>query len=126
MLVSKVGPEGHDRDAAAIAYGLRDVGFEVVFLGVDHPAGIRQPSRLRVSQGCGRHLNASRACRAAAQPRPPPLPKGYPRIRAALGELARARALRHKARRLATKRARQAYGPFRRIPSWGRSQPACP
>ena len=36
VLVSKVGLDGHDRGAKVIAYGLRDAGFEVIFLGVRH------------------------------------------------------------------------------------------
>ena len=34
VLVSKIGLDGHDRGAKVIAYGLRDAGFEVIFLGV--------------------------------------------------------------------------------------------
>ena len=34
VLVSKIGLDGHDRGAKVIAYGLRDAGFEVVFLGI--------------------------------------------------------------------------------------------
>jgi len=34
VLVTKVGLDGHDRGAKVIAYGLRDAGFEVVFLGL--------------------------------------------------------------------------------------------
>lgn len=34
ILVTKVGLDGHDRGAKAIAYALRDAGFEVIFLGV--------------------------------------------------------------------------------------------
>ena len=36
VLVSKVGLDGHDRGAKVIAYGLRDIGFEVIFLGIGH------------------------------------------------------------------------------------------
>lgn len=36
VLISKVGLDGHDRGAKVIAYGLRDAGFEVIFLGVRH------------------------------------------------------------------------------------------
>ena len=36
VLVSKIGLDGHDRGAKVIAYGLRDLGFEVVFLGIRH------------------------------------------------------------------------------------------
>jgi methylmalonyl-CoA mutase, C-terminal domain len=34
VLVSKIGLDGHDRGAKVIAYGLRDAGFEVIFMGV--------------------------------------------------------------------------------------------
>jgi len=34
VLVTKIGLDGHDRGAKVIAYGLRDAGFEVIFLGV--------------------------------------------------------------------------------------------
>jgi methylmalonyl-CoA mutase, C-terminal domain len=34
VLVSKIGLDGHDRGVKVIAYGLRDAGFEVVFLGI--------------------------------------------------------------------------------------------
>lgn len=34
VLVSKIGLDGHDRGAKVIAYGLRDSGFEVIFMGV--------------------------------------------------------------------------------------------
>jgi methylmalonyl-CoA mutase, C-terminal domain len=34
ILVTKIGLDGHDRGAKAIAYALRDAGFEVIFLGV--------------------------------------------------------------------------------------------
>ncbi|MBW2092764.1 MAG: cobalamin B12-binding domain-containing protein [Deltaproteobacteria bacterium] len=34
VLVSKIGLDGHDRGAKVIAYGFRDAGFEVIFLGV--------------------------------------------------------------------------------------------
>lgn len=34
VLVSKIGLDGHDRGAKVVAYGLRDVGFEVVYLGI--------------------------------------------------------------------------------------------
>jgi len=34
VLVSKIGLDGHDRGAKVIAYGLRDAGFEVIFLGI--------------------------------------------------------------------------------------------
>jgi len=36
VLVSKIGLDGHDRGAKVIAYGLRDAGFEVIFLGIRH------------------------------------------------------------------------------------------
>lgn len=36
VLITKVGLDGHDRGAKVIAYGLRDAGFEVIFLGVRH------------------------------------------------------------------------------------------
>ena len=36
VLVSKIGLDGHDRGAKVIAYGLRDLGFEVIFLGIRH------------------------------------------------------------------------------------------
>ncbi|MEE8399490.1 MAG: cobalamin B12-binding domain-containing protein [Desulfobacterales bacterium] len=36
VLVSKVGLDGHDRGVKVIAYGLRDAGFEVIFLGIHH------------------------------------------------------------------------------------------
>ena len=36
ILVSKIGLDGHDRGAKVIAYGLRDAGFEVIFLGIRH------------------------------------------------------------------------------------------
>ena len=36
VLVSKIGLDGHDRGVKVIAYGLRDAGFEVIFLGVRH------------------------------------------------------------------------------------------
>jgi methylmalonyl-CoA mutase C-terminal domain/subunit len=36
VLVTKIGLDGHDRGAKVIAYGLRDAGFEVIFLGVRH------------------------------------------------------------------------------------------
>ncbi|MCP4755722.1 MAG: cobalamin B12-binding domain-containing protein [Proteobacteria bacterium] len=34
ILVSKIGLDGHDRGVKVIAYGLRDAGFEVIFLGI--------------------------------------------------------------------------------------------
>lgn len=34
VLVTKIGLDGHDRGAKVIAYGLRDAGYEVIFLGV--------------------------------------------------------------------------------------------
>ncbi|MFO7965595.1 MAG: cobalamin B12-binding domain-containing protein [Desulfobacterales bacterium] len=34
VLISKIGLDGHDRGAKVIAYGLRDAGFEVIFMGV--------------------------------------------------------------------------------------------
>lgn len=34
VLITKIGLDGHDRGAKVIAYGLRDAGFEVIFLGV--------------------------------------------------------------------------------------------
>jgi len=34
VLVSKIGLDGHDRGAKVIAYGLRDAGFEVIFMGI--------------------------------------------------------------------------------------------
>ncbi len=34
VLVSKIGLDGHDRGAKVIAYGFRDAGFEVIFMGV--------------------------------------------------------------------------------------------
>ena len=36
VIVSKIGLDGHDRGAKVIAYGLRDLGFEVIFLGIRH------------------------------------------------------------------------------------------
>lgn len=36
VLVSKIGLDGHDRGAKVIAYGLRDLGYEVIFLGIRH------------------------------------------------------------------------------------------
>lgn len=36
VLVTKIGLDGHDRGVKVIAYGLRDAGFEVIFLGVRH------------------------------------------------------------------------------------------
>ena len=36
VLVSKVGPDGRDRGVRVLAYGLRDSGFEVIFLGSNH------------------------------------------------------------------------------------------
>jgi len=36
VLVSKVEPDGPDRGAKVLAYGLRDAGFEVIFLGRNH------------------------------------------------------------------------------------------
>jgi len=36
VLVTKIGLDGHDRGAKVIAYGLRDAGYEVIFLGVRH------------------------------------------------------------------------------------------
>jgi methylmalonyl-CoA mutase C-terminal domain/subunit len=34
VLVSKIGLDGHDRGAKVVAYGLRDAGFEVIFLDI--------------------------------------------------------------------------------------------
>lgn len=34
VLVSKIGLDGHDRGSKVIAYGLRDAGFEVIYLGI--------------------------------------------------------------------------------------------
>lgn len=34
VLVSKIGLDGHDRGAKVIAYGLRDAGFEVIYLSI--------------------------------------------------------------------------------------------
>lgn len=34
VLVTKIGLDGHDRGAKVIAYGLRDAGFEVIFMGI--------------------------------------------------------------------------------------------
>ncbi len=34
VLVSKIGLDGHDRGSKVVAYGLRDAGFEVIYLGV--------------------------------------------------------------------------------------------
>ncbi len=34
VLVSKIGLDGHDRGAKVVAYGLRDAGFEVIYLGI--------------------------------------------------------------------------------------------
>lgn len=34
ILITKIGLDGHDRGAKVIAYGLRDAGFEVIFMGV--------------------------------------------------------------------------------------------
>lgn len=34
VLITKIGLDGHDRGAKVIAYGLRDAGYEVIFLGV--------------------------------------------------------------------------------------------
>ncbi len=34
VLVSKIGLDGHDRGVKVVAYGLRDAGFEVIFLGI--------------------------------------------------------------------------------------------
>jgi methylmalonyl-CoA mutase C-terminal domain/subunit len=34
VLVSKIGLDGHDRGSKIIAYGLRDAGFEVIYLGI--------------------------------------------------------------------------------------------
>lgn len=34
VLITKIGLDGHDRGAKVIAYGLRDAGFEVIFMGV--------------------------------------------------------------------------------------------
>ena len=36
VLVSRAGPDGPDRGAKVLAYGLRDAGFEVIFLGRNH------------------------------------------------------------------------------------------
>lgn len=36
VLVSRAGPDGPERGAQVLAYGLRDAGFEVIFLGRDH------------------------------------------------------------------------------------------
>jgi methylmalonyl-CoA mutase C-terminal domain/subunit len=34
VLISKIGLDGHDRGSKVIAYGLRDAGFEVIYLGI--------------------------------------------------------------------------------------------
>jgi methylmalonyl-CoA mutase C-terminal domain/subunit len=34
VLVSKIGLDGHDRGAKVVAYGLRDAGFEVIYLNI--------------------------------------------------------------------------------------------
>jgi len=34
VLVSKIGLDGHDRGSKVIAYGLRDAGLEVIYLGI--------------------------------------------------------------------------------------------
>ncbi len=34
VLVSKIGLDGHDRGSKVVAYGLRDAGFEVIYLNI--------------------------------------------------------------------------------------------
>jgi methylmalonyl-CoA mutase C-terminal domain/subunit len=34
VLISKIGLDGHDRGSKVVAYGLRDAGFEVIYLGI--------------------------------------------------------------------------------------------
>ena len=34
ILISKIGLDGHDRGSKVVAYGLRDAGFEVIYLGI--------------------------------------------------------------------------------------------
>ncbi len=34
VLISKIGLDGHDRGSKVVAYGLRDEGFEVIYLGI--------------------------------------------------------------------------------------------
>ena len=34
VLISKIGLDGHNRGANVIAYGLRDAGFEIIYLGI--------------------------------------------------------------------------------------------
>ena len=34
VLISKIGLDGHDRGAKVVAYGLRDAGFEVIYLNI--------------------------------------------------------------------------------------------
>lgn len=41
VLVTKIGLDGHDRGSKVVAYGLRDAGFEVVYMGLRQtPDGI--------------------------------------------------------------------------------------
>ena len=41
VLVTKIGLDGHDRGSKVVAYGLRDAGFEVVYMGLRQtPEGI--------------------------------------------------------------------------------------